>query len=275
MRIKKAKFRVKLGICCVIALVCARFLLYSGYKIITWLIDSMNTKVVAQEATEAANVTEVEDDENTEVIESDDAPESPYWKFLNMSLLDVDLNELRKTNPDVVGWIKVGGTTINYPFMQPSDNEYYLTHSLDKSYNSAGWVFADYRLRLDNTDRNTIIYAHGRYDGTMFGTLRTAETNGWLNNSDNYIVRTVTDKQTSMWQVFSTYHLPTTSDYIRTSFANDTDFQNFVNMLKARSSHDFQTTVSSSDHILTLSTCYSDTERMVLHAKLIKRAPRY
>ncbi|MDO4730030.1 MAG: SrtB family sortase, partial [Candidatus Saccharibacteria bacterium] len=59
-----------------------------------------------------------------------------------------------------------------------------------------------------------------------------------------------------------------------TSFANDTDFQNFVDMLKARSSHDFQTTVSSSDHILTLSTCYSDTERMVLHAKLIKRAPR-
>lgn len=275
MRIKKTKFRIKLGVCCVIALVCAGGVLYSGYKIITWLIDSMNTKVVAQEATEAANVTEVEDDENTEVIESDDAPESPYWKFLNMSLLDVDLNELRKTNPDVVGWIKVGGTNINYPFMQTSDNEYYLTHSLDKSYNSAGWVFADYRLRLDNTDRNTIIYAHGRYDGTMFGTLRTAETNGWLNNTDNYVVRTVTDKETSMWQVFSTYHLPTTSDYIRTSFANDTDFQNFVNMLKARSSHDFQTTVSSSDHILTLSTCYSDTERMVLHAKLIKRAPRY
>lgn len=274
MRIKKTRFRIKLGICCAIALVCASGAIFSGYKIISWLIDSQNTKAVAEEATEDANISEIPDDENTEVIESDDGPESPYWKFLNMSLLDVDLDALRQTNPDVVGWIKVGGTNINYPFMQTSNNDYYLTHSLDRSYNSAGWVFADYRLKLDNTDRNTIIYAHGRYDGTMFGTLRTAETNGWLNDTSNYIVRTVTDKETSMWQVFSTYHLPTTSDYIRTNFYSDQDYQNFLDMLKNRSSHDFQTSVNSSDHILTLSTCYSDTERMVLHAKLIKRAPR-
>ena len=121
MKIKKARFRIKLGICCMIALVCAGGAVYSGYKIICWLIDSQNTKAVAQEATETANVTEIEDDENTEVIESDDAPESPYWKFLHMSLLDVNLDELRKTNPDVMGWIKVGGTNINYPFMQTSD----------------------------------------------------------------------------------------------------------------------------------------------------------
>lgn len=274
MKIRKAKYRVKFSICCVIALICASGALFSGYKIIEWLIDSHSTKAITSEAEEIAKVEEVDDSDNTEVIESEEPEESPYWKFINMSLLNVDLDELRKTNPDVKGWIKVGGTNINYPFMQTGDNDYYLSHSLDRSYNSAGWVFADFRLRLDNTDKNMIIYAHGRYDGTMFGTLRTAETNGWLNDTSNYIVYTVTDNETSMWQVFSTYHIPVTSDYIRTSFSNDQDFANFTQMLANRSSHDFKTTVSGADHILTLSTCYGDDERMVLHAKLIKRAPR-
>lgn len=275
MKIRKAKYRVKFSICCIIALLCASGALYSGYKIIEWLIDSHNTKNITTEAEDAASVEEIADDSNTEVIEDEDEPEeSPYWKFVNMSLLNVNLDELRKTNPDVKGWIKVGGTNINYPFMQTGDNDYYLSHSLDRSYNSAGWVFADFRLRLDNTDKNMIIYAHGRYDGTMFGTLRTAETNGWLNDTSNYIVYTVTDHETSMWQVFSTYHIPVTSDYIRTSFSNNEDFANFTKMLKNRSSHDFKTSVSGTDHILTLSTCYGESERMVLHAKLIKRAPR-
>lgn len=274
MKIRKARYRVKLTICCIVALVCASGAIFSGYKIIEWLIDSHNTKTITTEAEETAEVEEVADTAETEVIESEEPEESPYWKFINMSLLNVNLDELRNTNSDVRGWIKVGGTNINYPFMQTGDNDYYLTHSLDRSYNSAGWVFADFRLRLDNTDKNMIIYAHGRYDGTMFGTLRTAETNGWLNDPSNFIVYTVTDYETSMWQVFSTYHIPVTSDYIRTSFNSDEDFANFTQMLMDRSSHDFKTTVSGADHILTLSTCYGDDERMVLHAKLIKRAPR-
>ena len=225
-------------------------------------------------ATEDADITEVADNENTEVIESDDGPESPYWKFLNMSLLDVDLNELRKTNPDIKGWVKVEGTNVNYPFMQTTDNEYYLHHSLDRSWNDAGWVFADFRTRFDNTDKNTIIYAHGRYDNTMFGSLREVSHNNWLNTPSNFVIRTVSDTEMSMWQVFSAYHIPTTSDYIRTSFSSDADFGNFVNMLKDRSFHDFGTTVSATDRILTLSTCYNDYERAVIHAKLIKRAAR-
>ena len=77
-----------------------------------------------------------------------------------------------------------------------------------------------------------------------------------------------------MWQVFSVYHIPTTSDYIRTSFSSDADFGNFVNMLKDRSFYNFNTNVSATDRILTLSTCYNDHERAVIHAKLIKRAAR-
>ena len=49
---------------------------------------------------------------------------------------------------------------INYPFVQTSDNDYYLNHSFNKKYNDAGWVFMDYRNNASNFDKNTILYAH-------------------------------------------------------------------------------------------------------------------
>lgn len=55
-----------------------------------------------------------------------------------MNMINVNFNDLKKTNPDIVEWIKVNGTNINYPFVQSKDNKYYLTHSFNKSYNSAG-----------------------------------------------------------------------------------------------------------------------------------------
>ena len=116
-----------------------------------------------------------------------------------------------------------------------------------------------------------ILYAHGRYDGTMFGTLKNIMTTGWLNNSDNFIVRTANDSENALWQVFSVYRIPVTTDYIQTSFNSDQQYQDWLNMLKNRSVQDFHTTVSSSDRILTLSTCYNHVQRTVLHAKLIKR----
>lgn len=89
-----------------------------------------------------------------------------------MNLINVDFNELKKFNSNTKGWIQVNGTNINYPFVQAKDNKFYLTHSFDKSYNSAGWVFLDYRNNINELSKNTIIYAHGRLDTTMFGSLK-------------------------------------------------------------------------------------------------------
>ncbi|MBR1939251.1 class B sortase [Candidatus Saccharibacteria bacterium] len=276
MRISRTRSRIKIGISCLVALACVIGIGFSGYKIVEWLRDSHETKAASVEIEEVAAVTESEDSDNTEVVEQEEEPpkESLYWQYIHTNLLDVNFSELKKLNSETIGWIRVGGTNINYPFVQTSNNDFYLKHSFDKSYNSAGWVFADFRNHIDGTDRNMIVYAHGRYDTTMFGSLRNILTSGWLNNPSNYIVRTSNESENALWQVFSTYRIETTNDYIQTSFRSDEDFGRFVNMLKDRSAHDFNTTVSGTDHILTLSTCYSKTERVVLHAKLIKRERR-
>lgn len=274
MKIRKAKLRIRLYLSCALALVCVVGIAISTYKIIEWAIDSSRTKDQEQEISDIAGAKEKDDDNTTEVVEQKepDPKTGPYWDYIKMKLIDVDFSELIKKNPDTVGWISLSGTNINYPVVQTTNNDFYLSHTFDRSYNQAGWVFADYRNSVDGNDKNMIFYAHGRVDGTMFGTLRNVLTNGWLNNPDNFTVRTSNARENALWQVFSVYHIETTTDYIKTGFNDDQDFQNFTNMLINRSAFNFHTNVTGTDHILTLSTCYSNTERVVLHAKLIKRS---
>ena len=271
MKIKRTKSRIKIGVSCIIALVCVVGICYSGYKIYEWTTDSISTGDQTEIINDDATTREIDDSANTQIISSGEADDAPYWKYLHTKLIDVDFDELRKINSETAGWIQLGGTNINYPYVQTSNNDFYLKHSFDRSYNTAGWVFEDFRNKNDGSDKNMILYAHGRNDGSMFGTLRTILTNGWRNNSNNYIVRTATDSDSSLWQVFSVYRVEVTTDYIQTSFSSDAEFQKFVDMLKGRSVQDFGATVSGSDKILTLSTCYNSKERVVLHAKLIKR----
>ncbi len=267
----------------IVIVICVFNIIYSLYNIIMWKKDGDEVKNQVDDLVEKAKVNEIKSEKidennidkvkNVEIIKSNEKleKENPYWAYINMSLINVDFQDLKEVNKEVAGWIQVNGTNINYPYVQTKDNKFYLTHAFDKSYNSAGWVFLDYRNNTDLNDKNNIIYAHGRYDKTMFGTLRNALTNGWLNNSNNFVIKIATPKGSSLWQVFSIYHIPTTSDYLQINFSNDEQFEKFAKKLIKRSSYNFNTKVSKSDIILTLSTCYNNEERVVLHAKLIKR----
>lgn len=266
--VKKKKIIVILIV--IISLIC---LVISIYHIINWKKDSMEISKQVKEIKQAVQITEKEDNENTELIEPEEPiPEfNPYWDYIKMNLLDVNFNELKNTNDAVAGWIKVNGTNINYPYVHTTDNSYYLTHSFNKSYNSAGWVFLDYRNSKYELAKNNIIYAHGRLDNSMFGSLRKILTNGWLNDTNNHVIHISTETENTLWQVFSVYRIPTTNDYIQIDFQNDNEFINFGKKLVERSVYNFNTAINANDNILTLSTCYDDNDKVVLHAKLIKR----
>jgi len=235
-----------------------------------WKKDSDDTKKQVDKVQETIEIKDVVDSDNTIIIEQEEIDKfNPYWDYIKMNLIDVDFNDLKQTNNDVVGWIQVNGTNINYPYVQTSDNKYYLNHTFDKSYNSAGWVFLDYRN--SNLSKNNIIYAHGRYDKTMFGSLRNILTSGWLDNTNNHVIKLSTETENTLWQVFSVYIIPTTNDYIQVDFRTNVEFLRFAQKLINRSNYNFNTSVNENDIILTLSTCYNDTDKVVLHAKLIKK----
>ena len=168
------------------------------------------------------------------------------------------------------GWIKVDGTDIDYSFVQTTDNSYYLNHSFTKEENKSGWIFLDYRNNINNLDKNTIIYGHSRYDSSMFGSLRNTLKKSWFNNIENREIHLFTKAGDSIWQIFSVYHLPNTTDYLATSFKDRNEFNSFIKLIKNRSVFDFGIDINEDDKIITLSTCYRLNDRMVMHGKLIK-----
>lgn len=272
VKVKVKKLNKKNLILLIIMLASLIFLIFSLFNIIKWNTDNKKIDNQINKINNVVKVITVTDNENTEVIEQEDVDKSdPYWDYIKINLIDVDFNELKNTNNDVRGWIQVNGTNVNYPFVQASNNDYYLSHAFDKSSNGGGWVFLDYRNNLSNNERNTIIYGHGRQNKTIFGTLKDTLKDSWLNNKDNHIIKLSTEYENTLWQVFSVYRIPTTNDYIQVEFSSDEEYLNLLTKLKTRSIHNFKTEISSTDRILTLSTCYNDEDKVVIHAKLIKK----
>lgn len=254
----------------ILGIIFAGLAIFSGIKIILWKIDSNNTDSAITKVQEETEIKEEDNNDAEVVLEENLEPENIYWKYLNTPLLSVDLSALKTENPDTVGWLRLEGTNVNYPFVQANDNKFYLSHSFSKNYNSAGWVFLDYRNSKKFDDKNSIIYAHGRTDKTMFGSLHNLLKNDWRSNPDNYLIRLVTDNFSAIYQIFSVYVIPTTSDYLRITFNTDDEFKEFADILKNRSGFDFKTNINTNDKILTLSTCYNNDKKIVVHAKLIK-----
>ena len=269
---KKKKLILKKWIRVTILIIFIIILIFSTFKLFIWKQDSNKTKDIEEEIIDNADTEERQAiEENTQNINPPDDKDNDYWNYIKMDMLSVNFDDLKKKNSDTVGWIKVEGTNINYPVVQTTDNKYYLNHSYDKTSNKAGWVFADYRNDLDNFDKNTVIYAHGRVDTTMFGSLKNILNSSWYNNKNNHIIKFSTPKENTLWQVFSVYTIEAESYYITTKFPSDEYFKEFVTTLKNRSKIEFSAIPNENDKILTLSTCKdSKGNRVVMHAKLIK-----
>lgn len=240
--------RLKKGVIIILVIICLIGIIYSSYNIIKWKLDVNNNKEVKRNIDKKIKIK----------IDKDDT------KY------KIDFNSLKEINPDTIGYINVNNTNIAYVVVKGDNNKYYLKHNFEKEYNIAGWIFADYHNKFDESDKNIVIYGHNTKDGSMFGTLEKVITKEWYENKDNYDIVLVTENATYNYQVFSTYSIKPEDYYIKTEFNND--FYEFINRLKNRSIYDYNVEVNENDKILTLSSCTGSGEgRVVLHAKLINK----
>lgn len=255
MKIKKGNLLI--GFIQVISII---IIIISLYYIYLWYIDNKKTENILNEIYENANVSS-----DNISIDND----------LKIEVENIDFNKLINKNSDTIGWIKVLGTDINYPVVQTNNNDFYLTHSFDKSYNKAGWIFADYinkNLKNNELDKNTIIYGHNRQNNSMFGTLSNVFKEEWLSNKENHYINFSTLNNNMVWEVFSTYTIEKEEYYIQSNFSSDEEYISFLNTIKNRSTYKYDVNISKEDKILSLSTCTNVGEgRTVLHAKLIYR----
>ena len=227
-------------------------IIYSSYNIINWYLSNQRSKKILDDL--STNITINEDLEDEDIEK----------KYI------IDFNALKEKNRDVVGWIKVRNTNIEYPIVKTSNNDYYLTHSFDKTPNLAGWPFLNYKNTLDSKDKNITVFAHARKDGSMFGSLKNALDENWYSNENNLNIIFITENESSIYKIFSMYKVEDESYYFNDTFQNEKEFKTFLNTIKKRSIHDFNTDLDNVDQILTLSTCdYNDNYRIVVHAMKI------
>lgn len=225
-------------------------LICSGFKLYFWYKDKKNNDETAEQ---------LKNNVKLEKIKKDNSNNEKYI---------VDFKKLKSENSDVVAYIKVNNTNIEYPIVKTSNNNFYLNHSFDKSKNSRGWIFADYKNKFDNTDKNIVIYGHNMRDESMFGSLKNILNEEWYNNAENKNITFLTEKENYIYKVFSIYKIESEDYYIKTNFKNDEDYEKFLNTIKNRSIKNFDINLNINDKIITLSTCANNNKyRIVLHAK--------
>jgi sortase B len=180
------------------------------------------------------------------------------------------IQNLTALNSDTVGWITVNNTKIDYPVVQGKTNSYYLWRDFNKKKNSMGWIFMDYRNNAGSLDKNTIIYGHNVKEGIMFGTLnKIINDSSWNSKESNRYITFNTANKNMKWLIFSAYRIPTTDDYLQTTFSSDEEFMQFIELIKSRSKRNYNVEIKATDKILTLQTCSSNDTRNVVHAVLV------
>ncbi len=181
------------------------------------------------------------------------------------------LRALRRVNEDVVGWITVEDTGIDYPIVRTTDNDFYLDHAYDRSYLNAGAIFFDFRCTdpFDST-YNTVIYGHNMFSGIMFHDVKNYKDEAFFTSHD---ITISTDDGIFVFRPFSIYETISTDNYFEVNFEGDDEFGTFLNDVKSRSIFSTDIELDGTDRIITFSTCTNDSEegRLVLHAVLIEK----
>lgn len=195
---------------------------------------------------------------------------------LALSDLTVDWDSLRAINPDIVAWVFMPGTSINYPVVQGQDNEEYLHQAFDGSTGwlaSAGTIFLDAGNSADLTDRNNALYGHHMNDGSMFAPIADLTDQAQFNaHRDVYVL---TPAGNYRLKTFALVNTVGTDAIVQTAFATDADWRAYVQDKLDRSAASQAGDVLSADDIeqsFLLSTCeYSQNDgRAVLFAAVVE-----
>lgn len=148
---------------------------------------------------------------------------------LALSDLTVDWDALQATNPDIVAWIYIPGTKVNYPVVQGADNEEYLHKAFDGSTGwlaSAGTIFLDAQNADDFSDRNSALYGHHMNDGSMFASLADFVDQGTFDeHRDIYVL---TPQGNYRLKTFAAVKTTGSDAIVQTSFADDSSYQAYV-----------------------------------------------
>lgn len=281
------KYKIVITAC---ILIVAVLFVYEGVMLFRWFFTGKLTDNLGHEIKDNVTLNPVTSlapnevlDISGEVIpvelESGTELADDYFDMLNINLSDV-----KAQYPSAVAWVKVPGIgesvngnppALEYPVAQASDNEFYLTHSIDGTLSRSGWVFADYRQSLDIIPRNAILYGHNMADGSIFGKLVQTYKESWWGDEKNQYIYLQTSTYTAVYQVFNVMQV----DSAKIHYARrDLTDENMAEYLEEMSQYNllsgnlaYKEKFTGTEDIITLSTCAdaNGAEKYVVQGILI------
>ena len=239
----KSKFNFKkiIKICFVILLIITIFL------IAKYFIQENKDKKESENILDNININE------------DDITEQKTKRMLQ-------LEELKKQNEDIIGWIEINGTNINYPVMQTTDNEFYMTHNYKKEYSAIGSLFLDKDYNWELPSTNLLIYGHNNKNETMLQNITNYKNESYYKEHPN--IKFTTINEDAEYEIIAAFYSRVYYKNEKNVFRyyyfinanNKEEFDNYVNESKKASIYNTGKTAEYGDQLLTLSTCSYHTE---------------
>jgi len=187
------------------------------------------------------------------------------------NMLNPEIHILREKykNNDIIGYLNIEDTRIDYPVVQTFNNYYYLYHDIYKEPNDAGWIFLDCNNDISCNDNNIIIYGHNMKMDYRFHTLRYYADENFFKLHPIITFNTLYGNY--QWQVFTFFSTRFSYIYTTVFVEDDTRWMEILAQLKTLSMYDTKVDIVDDDKILLLSTCTDeiDATRYILGAKLI------
>ena len=217
---------------------------------------------------------------NTEI--QDETEETEETSETEPEEISYNWDALKEINDEIIGWISIDNTVIDYPVLSHEGDEpgttnpYYLTHNYADQWDSYGSIFTDPTSYGGLDTKNIVLHGHNMNDGSMFGNLAYygtgfADGSGTPNvNLDFYksapIVHFNTPEWNADWKIIAVIHTNALEshgeffNYLAGNFSSDDEFLDFVYDVRERSIIDTDVTVNEDDQLITLSTCTYEFE---------------
>lgn len=187
----------------------------------------------------------------------------------------INFDELKAQNPDVHGWIRIPGTSVDYPILQSGSDlpeDFYLNHNINRDYEFAGCIYIQKINKSDFSDPNTLIYGHNMLNGSMFATLhKFRDANFFKSNKYMYIY---TPGHILTYEIFAAYRYDNRHILYYFDFNDKQVFEDYIKFAKSPTDSIVnvrkETNVTTDDRIITLSTCITnDNYRYLVQGVLI------
>lgn len=172
-----------------------------------------------------------------------------------------NFKELKKLYSNIVAWIEIENTTINYPIMQSNDNDYYLYRNYKNEYSRYGSIFLDYKYDFSKDSQNFLIYGHNNNDEMMFNELLKYQEKEYFEAHPS--INLITENDITNYKIVSVFKSQVYSQdatnvfkyYNYVDLSNEDTFTNYITNVKKASIYDIDIEPQLGDDIITLSTC--------------------